>query len=156
MDHEVEQFLRTLERQNRCLIFCRLGVNRSAAVGIALMMRARSMKKPGLTGDDLLHRAFRDVTKRHGRVLTNYGFQRQLLLYASNSCRWSTTWGSETWLLLSDANQEMCVCCESRLSVKVPSTRMGHILDRMDVAHVFVCSLRFPEHFSRHRLLPKM
>lgn len=103
---QVEQFLRTLERQNRCLIFCRLGVNRSAAVGIALMMRARSMKKPGLTGDDLLHRAFRDVTKRHGRVLTNYGFQRQLLLYASNSCRWSTTWGSETWLLLSDANQE--------------------------------------------------
>jgi len=101
---EVTNFLRTLKQHSRCLIYCRLGVNRSAALAIALLMRYRFKKHPQISAEELFHNAFRDVHVRHGRVLTNYGFQRQLLLYAHNGCRWCNDWGPETWLLQSSSH----------------------------------------------------
>lgn len=112
---QIVNFLRTLERRNRCVIYCRLGINRSAAVAIALLMRSRLRKEPRVSGEELLHKAFRDVNRRHGRVLTNYGFQRQLLLYANNGCRWCNDWGPETWLLLSNVHVERAYSFRSTL-----------------------------------------
>merc|ERR1712136_201793 len=57
---QIVNFLRTLERRNRCVIYCRLGINRSAAVAIALLMRSRLRKEPRVSGEELLHKAFRD------------------------------------------------------------------------------------------------
>lgn len=97
---QIQDFLRTL-KGDRCLVYCRMGRNRSAALAIALLMRAKRKKQQVTDYERLLQSSWELVTRRHGRVLTNYGFQRQLLLYAHNGCRWSNCWGPEVWLALN-------------------------------------------------------
>mmetsp|Transcript_14522 Transcript_14522/g.39836 ORF Transcript_14522/g.39836 Transcript_14522/m.39836 type:complete len:1166 (-) Transcript_14522:24-3521(-) len=102
---QIHEFLRTL-RSNRCLIYCRKGRNRSAALAIALLMRAKNKQRPATDFESLLQSSWELVTMKHGRVLTNYGFQRQLLLYAHNGCRWAKNWGPENWLLSTEAHPQ--------------------------------------------------
>jgi len=121
---QVVNFLRSMDRRSRCLIYCRSGVNRSPTIAIALLMQERMRRHPEVLGEDLLRKAFLDVSHRHGRVLTNFGFQRQLLLYAQNQCQWSYDWGPELWLLSSDEHRDRAMCLRRSIQKAVETAEI--------------------------------
>lgn len=71
-----------------CLVHCEQGVNRSAVLVMAIQMKHQKLAGKAGTAEELVHRIWLEVAERKGKVLTNPGFQRQLLLFARLGCRW--------------------------------------------------------------------
>lgn len=71
-------------------IHCEQGVNRGAAIAIAYYLRLSEShaEKKNLSPDSRFLSCWRDVAEMKGKVLTNLGFQRQLLIFArhGNNC----------------------------------------------------------------------
>lgn len=61
------------EKGGKVLVYCAKGMNRSAAVCVAYVM---TYKRQGL------FETAREVQRQRGRILTNKGFQEQLVIYA--------------------------------------------------------------------------
>lgn len=76
-----------------CLVHCEQGVNRSGALVMGMHMKKRQDEiratgAPSESPEELLGHTWRYVADLKGRVLTNPGFQRQMLLFARLGCRW--------------------------------------------------------------------
>jgi len=76
-----------------CLIHCEQGVNRSAALAIAVHMRHRYLLHNEAAMDAVasLRFSWQGVAQQKGQVLLNTGFQRQLLLFARLGMQWFPT-----------------------------------------------------------------
>jgi len=125
---KVIEFLSKKRRDCAGLLHCRKGINRSAALGIAL--RIRQVVKGHVATKDgsenlpsvstLLAQAWRAVSEHRGQlVIMNPGFQRQLYMYAhlllahGYRSKWPPQWGPEIWMPISP------VSCPGK-SVEVP------------------------------------
>lgn len=88
-----------------CLIHCEAGVNRSGTlvVGIHMKLRASMDAMPLQNAVESLRRSWMHVARMRGRVVTNPGFQRQLLLFSRLGMRWYPTMNS-LWQTPKDRN----------------------------------------------------
>jgi len=72
-----------------CLLHCEQGINRSAALVVALHMRlSRGWNHVALSPEETLRTSWHHVASCKGKVLTNTSFQRQLLLFARLGLQW--------------------------------------------------------------------
>jgi len=72
-----------------CLLHCEQGINRSAALVVALHMRlSRGWDHVALSPEETLKSSWHHVAHCKGRILTNTSFQRQLLLFARLGLQW--------------------------------------------------------------------
>jgi len=78
------------QKDGAVLIHCEKGVNRSAAIAIAYHLRL-SEQEPhsrSLSPEARFMSSWRGIAEKKGKVLTNTGFQRQLLLFARLCNNW--------------------------------------------------------------------
>jgi len=99
--HEVHTFLKNM---SRALLHCHQGINRSAAMLIALRMEYHS-RTAGKSPEELLCESWQSLSEHRGEmVVNNPGFQRQLCIFAHLLCSeprvtaWPQQWGPETWM----------------------------------------------------------
>merc|ERR1712232_378041 len=148
----VLRFLARVDPGNRCLIHCRLGINRSVALAMAAMihLKVRSIRKNqhGSGTPDfgkVFSEAWQEITKGRGmHVLANPGFQRQLLMYAyllswgpaadGHKREWPDRWGPELWMPLDPAaaarleNGSVERLCQVRRTLEKAGESSGKIL----------------------------
>merc|ERR1711879_356555 len=83
---------RANSRVGACLIHCEQGVNRSGALATAVHMRySQRTGKVASSPESLLAQSWSFVAQRCGGsrgIVTNEGFQKQLLLFARMGCFW--------------------------------------------------------------------
>lgn len=116
-----------------CLFHCEQGVNRSGALAIAVLMKDEALRRPTARPVEIMGDVWRHVANIKGRVLTNFGFQRQLLLFAWHGYQWlpslSAVWRTTT-------EQRMAKFREAALAVAQRKMRLharrGLLQDHLD------------------------
>jgi len=117
---ELRSFLDSMDREASCLIHCRMGINRSVALALAIMIRQRITRAVKANqyaelGDarKVYATALQELSESRGvLVLTNPGFQRQLVMYthllmkSSHRAVWPTEWGPELWMPLAKVKED--------------------------------------------------
>lgn len=87
--HDLDAVWNLVSSGGCCLLHCEQGVNRSAALVVALHMRLSCGRGHGaLSPEERLKTSWQHVAQCKGRVLTNTSFQRQLLLFARLGLQW--------------------------------------------------------------------
>lgn len=117
-----------------CFLHCEQGVNRSGCLVVAMHMRLKSAENGCISPEEALMSSWRFVAERKGRVVTNPGFQLQLLLFARLGLQWFPS-VQKLWMTSKERNmsefREMAEIVARRVvgaNVKVPPEQKLRVL----------------------------